>query len=117
MKKKQQEELQKKELLQSLKGKENVTLDGQKIMLYANIGNIRGALTRAGIAIVLAKIAVWEFKEPWTVTKESTISLSNCTVSEGKGQEVNAEYAVATTGDNFSQMFAAMEDDYMSSFF
>lgn len=29
------------------------------------------------------------------------------------GQEVNAEYAVANTGDNFSEMFAAMEDDYM----
>ena len=28
-------------------------------------------------------------------------------------QLVNAEYAVATTGDNFSQMFAAMDDDYM----
>ena len=27
-------------------------------------------------------------------------------------QLVNAEYAVATTGDNFSQMFAAMDDDY-----
>lgn len=26
---------------------------------------------------------------------------------------VNAEYAVAMTGDNFSRMFAAMEDDYM----
>lgn len=30
-----------------------------------------------------------------------------------RGQEVNAEFAVATTGDNFSQMFAAMDDDYM----
>lgn len=28
-------------------------------------------------------------------------------------QEVNAEYAVGTTGDNFAAMFAAMEDDYM----
>ncbi len=28
-------------------------------------------------------------------------------------QEVNAEMAVATTGDNFSAMFAAMDDDYM----
>ncbi len=45
MKKKQQEELQKKELLQSLKGKENITLDGQKIMLYANIGNIKDLAT------------------------------------------------------------------------
>ena len=28
-------------------------------------------------------------------------------------QEVNAEFAVATTADNFSQMFAAMDDAYM----
>ena len=28
---------------------------------------------------------------------------------------VNAEYAVAVTGDNFSQMFAAMDDDYMKA--
>lgn len=45
MKKKQQEDLQKKELLQSLKGKENITLDGQRIMLYANIGNIKDLAT------------------------------------------------------------------------
>lgn len=30
-----------------------------------------------------------------------------------ENQEINAEYAVATTGENFSQMFAAMDDDYM----
>ncbi len=28
-------------------------------------------------------------------------------------QQVNAEYAVAATSDNFSQMFASMEDEYM----
>ena len=28
-------------------------------------------------------------------------------------QEVNAEFAVASTGDNLSKMFAAMDDDYM----
>ena len=28
-------------------------------------------------------------------------------------QHVNAEYAVAVTGDNFAQMFAAMDDEYM----
>ena len=28
-------------------------------------------------------------------------------------QEVNAEFAVASTGDNFSKMFVAMDDDYM----
>ena len=41
MKKKQQEEQEKKRLLQTLKGKENITLDGQKVMLYANVGNIK----------------------------------------------------------------------------
>lgn len=30
-----------------------------------------------------------------------------------KTQSINAEYAVSATGDNFSQMFAAMDDDYM----
>ncbi len=40
MKQKQKEDLEKKALLQELKGKENVTLDGQKINLYANIGNV-----------------------------------------------------------------------------
>ena len=32
-----------------------------------------------------------------------------------ESQEVNADYAVATTGDNFSAMFAAMDDDYMKA--
>ena len=41
MKNKQQEEQEKKRLLQTLKGKENITLDGQKVMLYANVGNIK----------------------------------------------------------------------------
>ena len=45
MKKRRQAELEKKELLQFLKGKDNVTLDGKKIMLYANIGNIKDLAT------------------------------------------------------------------------
>lgn len=36
---KQSEELQKHDLLQKLRGKENITLDGKKIKLYANIGS------------------------------------------------------------------------------
>ena len=35
------EEMEKKSLLELLKGKENITLDGQKINLYANIGNTK----------------------------------------------------------------------------
>ena len=45
MKKRRQAELEKKELLQLLKGKDNVTLGGKKIMLYANIGNIKDLAT------------------------------------------------------------------------
>ena len=45
MQQKQKEEAEKKELLLALKGKENVTLDGQKVMLYANIGNIKDLAT------------------------------------------------------------------------
>lgn len=41
MKQRQQEDKEKQELLYSLKGKENITLDGRKIKLYANIGNIK----------------------------------------------------------------------------
>ncbi|MDE5892441.1 MAG: phosphoenolpyruvate--protein phosphotransferase [Acetatifactor sp.] len=41
LQKAQQEEQVKKELLQTLKGKENITLDGQNILLYANIGNMK----------------------------------------------------------------------------
>ena len=41
MKKRKAEEDEKRVLLQTLKGKDNITVDGQKIMLYANIGNIK----------------------------------------------------------------------------
>lgn len=37
--KKQAEDIEKKKLLQDLKGKENITIDGTKINIYANIGS------------------------------------------------------------------------------
>lgn len=46
-----EEDEQKKRLLQELKGKENITLDGKKINLYANIGSV------ADVANVLANDA------------------------------------------------------------
>ena len=45
MKKRQEEDIARKQLLLTLKGKENVTLDGQRVMLYANIGNIKDLAT------------------------------------------------------------------------
>ncbi len=41
MKKRQEEDKKSKELLLQLKGKEDITLDGKKIKLYANIGGIK----------------------------------------------------------------------------
>ena len=41
MQEKKRADEEKKALLQQLKGKENKTIDGKKIMLYANIGNIK----------------------------------------------------------------------------
>lgn len=32
-----------------------------------------------------------------------------------QSEQVNAEYAIAVTGDNFSQMFASMDDEYMKA--
>lgn len=43
LKNKQQEDLKKRKLLGELKGKENITLDGTKINVYANIGSVSDA--------------------------------------------------------------------------
>ena len=40
MQEKQKDNIEKKEMLQNLKGKDNITLDGKHINLYANIGNV-----------------------------------------------------------------------------
>ena len=40
MQKKQKKDQEQKELLNQLKGKENVTKSGQKVNVYANIGNL-----------------------------------------------------------------------------
>ncbi len=41
LKKKQEEDIKARELLQALKGKEDITIDGRKIKLYANIGGVK----------------------------------------------------------------------------
>ena len=43
--KKQDEQLKQKELLQLLNGREDITIDGRKIKLYANIGNVKDVMT------------------------------------------------------------------------
>ena len=43
--KKRDEQLKQKELLQLLKCREDITIDGRKIKLYANIGNVKDVMT------------------------------------------------------------------------
>ena len=74
MKKRQEEDLSRKQLLLTLKGKENVTLDGQKVMLYANIGNIKDLATviqndAGGIGLFRSEFIYLE-KEDFTTEEE-----------------------------------------------
>lgn len=41
MQKRKDDELEKQKLLQELRGKENITKDGKKVLVYANIGNVK----------------------------------------------------------------------------
>ena len=58
-----------------------------------------------------ASAAIFEVHQMMLDDEDYTESIENII----RTQEVNAEYAVATTGDNFSQMFASMDDDYMKA--
>ena len=91
MKKRRQAELEKTELLQLLKGKENVTLDGKKIMLYANIGNIKDLATviqndAGGIGLFLSEFIYLE-KDRYP-TEEEQFSIYKTAVETMAGKRV-----------------------------
>ena len=56
-----------------------------------------------------ANAAIFEVHQMMLMDLDYVDSIKNIITT----QEVNAEYAVSTTGDNFSQMFASMDDAYM----
>ncbi|MBQ1472522.1 MAG: phosphoenolpyruvate--protein phosphotransferase [Lachnospiraceae bacterium] len=58
-----------------------------------------------------ANAAVFEVHQMMLDDLDYIESVQNMIRSQG----INAEFAVATTGDNFSEMFAAMDDDYMKA--
>ena len=91
MKKRRQAELEKKELLQLLKGKENVTLGGKKIMLYANIGNIKDLATviqndAGGIGLFRSEFIYLE-KDRYP-TEEEQLSIYKTAVETMAGKRV-----------------------------
>ena len=56
-----------------------------------------------------ANAAIFEVHQMMLEDEDYLDSICNIIVA----QSVNAEFAVATTGDNFARMFADMDDDYM----
>ena len=56
-----------------------------------------------------ANAAIFEVHQMMLMDLDYVDSIKNIITT----QEVNTEYAVATTGDNFSRMFASMDDAYM----
>lgn len=58
-----------------------------------------------------ASAAIFEVHQMMLEDEDYVQSMLHIVENEG----VNAEYAVATTGDNFAQMFAAMDDEYMQA--
>lgn len=88
----------------------------------AEVLRFNGALTAAGselenlyqkalLEVGEANAAIFEIHQMMLQDDDFLDAIKNMITA----QNVNAEYAVATTGDNFAEMFAAMEDEYMQA--
>ena len=73
------------------------------------ITELQGVYDKALKEVGEANAAIFEMHQMMLEDEDFTESVENIIDS----QSVNAEYAVASTGDNFAQMFASMDDEYM----
>ena len=73
------------------------------------ITELQGLYDKALKEVGEANSAIFEMHQMMLEDEDFTESVENIIDS----QSVNAEYAVASTGDNFAQMFASMDDEYM----
>ena len=73
------------------------------------IAELQGLYDKALKEVGEANAAIFEMHQMMLEDEDFTESVENIIDS----QSVNAEYAVASTGDNFAQMFASMDDEYM----
>ena len=88
-------------------------VDGEMARYYEAkekaIQELQGLYNKALKEVGEANAAIFEVHQMMLEDDDYNDSVKNIVCS----QEVNVEYAVAATGDNFSQMFASMDDDYM----
>ena len=75
------------------------------------LAQLQGLYDKALKEVGEANAAIFEVHQMMMEDDDYLESIENIV----RTQEVNAEYAVATTGDNFSQMFAEMDDEYMKA--
>ncbi|MBQ8637815.1 MAG: phosphoenolpyruvate--protein phosphotransferase [Lachnospiraceae bacterium] len=73
------------------------------------IEQLKGLYAKAVKEVGESGAAIFEIHQIMLTDDDFLESIENMI----RTQQVNAEYAVAVTGDNFSGMFAAMEDEYM----
>ena len=73
------------------------------------ITELQGLYDKALKEVGEANAAIFEMHQMMLEDEDFTESVENIIDS----QSVNAEYAVASTSDNFAQMFASMDDEYM----
>ncbi len=66
---------------------------------------------KAVVEVGETSAAIFEVHQMMLEDEDYLESIQNMIATE----RINAEYAVAMTGDNFSGMFAAMDDDYMKA--
>lgn len=90
---------------------ENVTTETERFRDAQKIAveQLKELYTKALVDVGEANAAIFEIHQMMLDDLDYIESIENIIQT----QEVNAEYAVATTADNFAQMFSSMDDAYM----
>lgn len=105
--------LKQQELLVKRMRAENAEKEIEKVeqALQTAKKQLRGLYNKAVSEVGEASAAIFEVHEMMLEDEDYLDAIYSMIRTE----MVNAEYAVAVTGDNFSQMFANMDDDYMKA--
>ena len=82
-----------------------------KVAVAASQEQLQKLYEKAVKEVGEASATIFEVHQMMLEDEDYNESIENIITTE----LVNAEYAVASTGDNFSEMFASMDDDYMKA--